>query len=65
MEGQLIGGNQEEMLSIEKFGGYTTEVKQRIEIWETLALRNKVKEEQHLNDIQVKRRDRNEFAQPT
>ena len=53
------------MLSIEKFGGYTTEVKQRIEIWETLALRNKVKEEQHLNDIQVKRRDRNEFAQPT
>ena len=44
-----IGGNQEEiLLSIEKFGGYKTEVKERIETRERLALRNKVKEEEHL-----------------
>ena len=43
-----IGGNQEEILSIEKFAGYKTEVKERIEIRERLALRNKVKEEEHL-----------------
>ena len=43
-----MGGNQEEILSIEKFGGYKAEVKERIEIWERLALRNKVKEEEHL-----------------
>ena len=44
-----IGGNQEEILSIEKFAGYKTEVKEMIEIRESsLALRNKVKEEEHL-----------------
>ena len=43
-----IGGNQEEILSIEKFAGCMTEVKEKIEIRERLALRNKVKEEEHL-----------------
>ena len=42
-----IGGNQEEMLSIEKFAGYKTEFKEKIEIRERLALRNKAKEEEH------------------
>ena len=63
-----IGGNQEEiLLSIEKFAGYKTEVKERIEIRERLALRNKVKEEEHLRDLRgVQRRNRNEnvFARP-
>ena len=36
---------------MEKFGGYKTEVKERIEIRERLALRNKVKEEEHLRYI--------------
>ena len=44
-----IPGNQEEiLLFIEKFAGYKTEVKERIEIRERLALKNKVKEEEHL-----------------
>ena len=43
-----IGGNQEEILSIEKFAGCMTQVKEKIEIRERLALRNKVKEEEHL-----------------
>ena len=68
VEGYIIGGNQE-ILSMEKFGGYKTEVKGRIESRETLALRNKVKEEVHLLiEIQrgVKTRCRNEnvFARP-
>ena len=37
-----LGGDQE-VLSIEKFGGYKTEVKEIIEERERLALRNKVK----------------------
>ena len=37
-----------EILSVEKSGGYKTEVKERIELRERLALRNKVKEEEHL-----------------
>ena len=55
------------MLSIEKFAGYKTEVKENIKIRERLALRNKVKEEEHLRDLRgVKRRNRNEnvFARP-
>ena len=54
-------------MSIEKFAGYKTEEKESIYILETLALRNKVKEEQHLRDLRgVKRRNRNEnvFARP-
>ena len=39
-----LGGGQEEVLSIEKFGGYRTEVKERIKEKERLAVRNKVKE---------------------
>ena len=35
-----FGENQEEVLSIEKFGGYKTEVKERIEERESLVLRN-------------------------
>ena len=42
------GGNQEELLSIERVGGYKTEVRERIEVRERLALRNRVKEEGHL-----------------
>ena len=38
-------GDQQEVLSIEKFGGYKTEVKERLEGRGRLALRNKVKEE--------------------
>ena len=39
------GGDQDEVRSNEKFGGYKTEVKARIDERERLALRNKVKEE--------------------
>ena len=59
-------GNQEEILSTEKFGGYKPKAKERIQIRERLALRNNVKEE-HLGDIRwVKRRYRSEnvFARP-
>ena len=38
------GGNQEEILSIEKFDGYKTEA---IEVRETPALRNKVNKKEH------------------
>ena len=47
-EWKIVGGNQQEILSIDKFAGYKAEVKERIEIRERLALRNKVKEEQHI-----------------
>ena len=43
-----LGGDQEEVLSMEKFGGYKTEGNEIIEERERLALRNKVKEEKHL-----------------
>ena len=46
-----IGGNQEEILSINKFGGCKAEVKERIETRERPALRNKVKEKEHLRDL--------------
>ena len=42
-----IGGRQEDILSIEKFAGYKTKLKERIEIRERQALRNNVKEEEH------------------
>ena len=35
-----IGGHQEEMLSIEKFAGYKTEIKERMDARERPALRN-------------------------
>ena len=47
-EWKIVGGNQQEILSIDKFAGYKAEVKERIEIRERLALRNKEKEEEHL-----------------
>ena len=53
---------------MEKFGGYKIDVKQRIETRERLALRNKVKEEEHSRNTRwVKRRNRNEnvFARPS
>ena len=50
-----IGRNQEEILSIEKFAGYKTEAKEKIEIRERLALRNKVKEEEQLEIYEVLR----------
>ena len=40
--------DQEEVLFIEKFGGYKTEVKQIIEERERQALRNKVKDVKHV-----------------
>ena len=43
-----IGGSQEEVLSIEKFAGYTAEAREKREIRERLALRIKVKQENHL-----------------
>ena len=56
-----IGGDQEEVLSTEKFGGYKTEVKERVEERIRLALRNKVKEEKNSGDIRgVERRYWNE-----
>ena len=41
-------GGAKKILPAEKFGGYKTEVKEVVEIGESLALRNKVKEEEHL-----------------
>ena len=46
MEG-FRGDKEKVLLSIEEFGGYKTEVKERIEERERLALRNKAKEEKH------------------
>ena len=46
MEG--FRGRPRRALSIEKFGGYKTEVKGRIEERERLALRNKAEAEKHL-----------------
>ena len=43
-----LGGDQEEILSIDKFGGFKTEVKEVIEERGRLALRNKVKQGKHL-----------------
>ena len=43
-----IGRNQDEKLSIEKVGGYKTEANERIQRRKRLALRNKVKHEEHL-----------------
>ena len=54
-------------MSIEKFGGYKTEVKEKIEDSERLALRNMVKSEKHSGDKQgVEERYWNEnlFARP-
>ena len=44
-------GDRSEVLSIEKFDGSKTEVKERIEEMEKLALRNMVNEEERLRDI--------------
>ena len=41
-------GEQEEVLSLENFGGYKTEVKEIAEERGRLVLRNKAKEEKHL-----------------
>ena len=46
--GKITGGNQEDIMPVEKFAGYKTEAKERIEVRGRLALRNKVKEEEHL-----------------
>ena len=54
-------------MSLEKLGRYKTEVEERIERRERLALRNKLKPEKDLRDLRgVKRRDRNEnvFSRP-
>ena len=46
-----LGGDQEEVLSIEEFGGYKTVVKERIEERERLALRKKGEIGEPLRDI--------------
>ena len=43
-----LGGNQEKVMSAEKSGRDKTEVEGRIEGWERLALKNKVKSEKYL-----------------
>ena len=43
-----LGGDEEEVLSMYNFDGYKAEVKEIIQERERLALRNKVKEEKHL-----------------
>ena len=43
-----LGGDEKEVLPIEKFGGYKTKEKEIIEERERLALRNRVKEEKRL-----------------
>ena len=62
-----IEGNQEDMMSAENLGRYKTEVEERIERSERLALRNKEESEKHsVNIWGNKRKDRNEnvFARP-
>ena len=61
-----VGGNQEDMLSMEKFGGYKTEVNELVERGQRLALR-KVEGGKHFRDIrEVARRNwtENAFAWP-
>ena len=63
----LVGGNQEEMMSADKFARYKTDTEERMERRERLALRNTVESEKHFRDKWgVERRDRNEnvFARP-
>ena len=43
-----MGGNQEKVMSAEKFGKYKAQVEERIERRGRLALRNKVESEKHL-----------------
>ena len=64
-----IGGNLEEIpLSIEKFAGYKTEVKERIEIRTRLALRKKQGEGggtlTDLRAVKSRNRNQNAFARP-
>ena len=51
---------------MEKFGGYTTEVKEMIETTERLTLRNNVKEEEHSKRHTAERgyRNQNAFSRP-
>ena len=62
-----VRASEEDILSIEKFAGYKTKVKKRIEIWERHALRKKVKEEEHLEiygGVKRGNRNGNVFARP-
>ena len=43
-----IGGNQEKLMSVGKFGRYKAQVEERMERRERLALRNKVESENNL-----------------
>ena len=52
-------------MSIEKFAGYKTEVKENMQICEMSALRNKVKEEEHLHMNGGVKRTEHVFAPPT
>ena len=58
-----VGGNQEEIMSVEKFGRYKTEIEERIERRERVAPRNKVKSEKHfIREVERKNRNKNVFA---
>ena len=48
-----IGGNQEEILSIDTLRGYSTEIKEGMQTSERLALRKKVKEGEHLDILDI------------
>ena len=45
---KYIGGNEADILSIEKFGVYKTDVREMIKGWERLPLRNQMKKEEYL-----------------
>ena len=51
MEGHKTQPKSTRPLSLDKFGGYRTEVKGRIEIRERLPPGNKAKYEKHLRDM--------------
>ena len=64
-----LGGSQENILqlSMEKSGGYKTEVEERIETRERLARRNKLKEKEHLEvhgRFRTRYMDENVFTRP-
>ena len=60
-----LGENQEEILYIDKFGGYKAEVLQRVEVKEKPAPRKKANEEENLEDLRrVNRKDRNARPPP-
>ena len=62
----IIVGNQEDKKPMERFGGCKTEVKERMEVRERLALRNKVSGDEQLEPYGGKGRYRDDhvFSRP-